>query len=81
MTDLVEALRQHEMPPLAHDAADEIDSLRASNAELLEALETIAGGHTTKFPNGPDVMNPGFRQKMWSWSQVVARAAIERATK
>lgn len=52
------------------------------NADLLAALETIAGGHTARFPGAPDVMTMApddFRHAMWSWSQEVARAAVSKA--
>ncbi len=55
-----------------------------TNETLMEALETIAGGYTDRFPGAPDVMSETpetFRSKMWTWSQEVARAAIARATK
>ena len=78
MTDLVEALQHHEMPPLAHDAADEITRLKASNAELVEALKRLAdeteGVMRGMFGSGPpnDRIEdmPVLRQ---------ARAAIEKA--
>ena len=61
----------------------ERDRLKAVNAELLAALETIAGGHTGRFPGAPDVMaatSPAdFRSAMWAWSQQVARAALAKA--
>ena len=49
---------------------------------LAEALETIAGGYRDRFPGAPDAMNwdgspEEFRSQMWSWSQRVAKAAIE----
>jgi len=43
---------------------------------LRNALNTIAGGHTDRFPGAPDVMSATFRAEMWTWSQKVARAAL-----
>ena len=61
----------------------EAKRLRAVNAELVAALDTIAGGYINRFPGAPDVMTAAspkeFRGAMWSWSQRVARAAIAKA--
>lgn len=63
--------------------AHQIDAngrLIAASPALLEALYIIAGGHTTRFPNAPDVMTESaetFQHKMWGWSQEVARDAIK----
>ncbi len=57
--------------------------MTGSNKELLAALDTIAGGHTDRFPGGPELMElepMDFRAKMWRWSQQVARAASAKAT-
>ncbi len=60
--------------------------LRRANSQpaLLLALDTIAGGVISRFPDdAPDIMAvtpEQFRSKMWSWSQEVARAAIAAAT-
>ena len=62
----------------AHEARAELDEARAQLATLREALNTIAGGFTDRFPGAPDVMAETpetFRDKMWGWSQKVARAA------
>ena len=52
----------------------------AAIPEMLAALDTIAGGHTSRFPGAPDVMKAAspeaFQSAMWNWSQKVARAAL-----
>ena len=59
--------------PLHGECAQEIERLKA-------ALETIAGGHTSRFPGAPCAMTAAspnaFRSAMWRWSQAVANAAI-----
>ncbi len=60
---------------------DERDRLREANRELVEALDTIVGGWTDRFPGAPNVMHDTpeeFRSKMWTWSQQVAAAAIAK---
>jgi sensor domain CHASE-containing protein len=69
-----------ELISITEGLALEVSRLRKMRAELVKALETIAGGHTERFPGAPDVVEHvpvAFQAKMWSWSQEVARAAIE----
>ena len=51
---------------------------------LEEALETIAGGYTSRFPGAPDPMTAAsplaFQSAMWSWSQKVATEALKGTT-
>lgn len=59
---------------------EEVSMLGEDITKLRKALDTIAGGHTTRFPGAPDVMvetPESFRSKMWAWSQAVAKAALE----
>lgn len=56
----------------------------AAVPDLIEALCTIAGGHTNRFPGAPDAMSwtgspADFRSAMWTWSQSVAKAALTKA--
>jgi hypothetical protein len=53
--------------------------LRGEIERLRAGLDTIAGGHTDRFPDAPDIMAgtpEEFRSGMWTWSQKVARAAL-----
>lgn len=56
----------------------------AAVPDLIEALRTIAGGHTNRFPGAPDATTwtgapADFRSAMWAWSQSVAKAALTKA--
>ena len=56
--------------------------LKQAAPELLAALNTIAKGMTNEFPGAPDPMTATspveFRAAMWSWSQKVAAAAVNK---
>ena len=71
--DVIAALRRH-ASPLMHHAADEIERLRAVNADLLDALEELV--KRVPFTPAPNGITAHI-----SLEQIAqARAAIERAT-
>ena len=72
MADLVHAPWQHEIT-LMHSAADEIERLKAINAELLEALKGMVR----------DCPSSASGQKLWNNMAALeqARAAIEKAAR
>jgi len=62
------------------DARHVIAQQGAEVERLRAALDAIGGGHTDRFPGGPDVMKgtpEEFRLGMWTWSQKVAREALK----
>jgi hypothetical protein len=64
-----------QIPP----SADEIEVER-----LQRALKTISGGHATPSNGGPDINETGadqFRHAMWTWSQRIAREALNHEEK
>ncbi len=67
---------------IAHDLAMRVSKYSRAQVEALrEALHDIAGGHTRLYADAPDVMTAespaAFQHDMWTWSQRVARAALD----
>lgn len=65
---------------LIRDLKRDVDRLKASEGRLRGALDTIGGGHTTRFPGAPEItehVRPvAWQADMWGWSQRVAKAAL-----
>ena len=58
----------------------ERDRLKATNAELVKALEEIAGGHVPAGAMPNLEQSPlAFRAEMWEWSERRALAALAKA--
>ncbi len=55
-------------------------NIHEENVFLKKALDTIAGGYIDRFPSAPNIdMEPViFQSKMWSWSQRVAKDALDK---
>ena len=62
------------------EAVTALEAAEQDAERYKDALITIGGGWTARFPGAPDPMTTEsplqFHSDMWSWSQKVAKAAI-----